>query len=1306
MAQRLAYLEAVVGADVTQFRRGMRDIRNEMGFLSETVSGLSGLGRSMTFMFTTPMVALGTAAINTAASFQASMYNINAIAGLTGDELQALSKRALEFGANTRSGAQAAAEGLYTVFSAGLTDVEQAFSTMEVMTFTAEAGLADLTTTTEAGLSVMLSYGDTTEAMAWRVSNAMTQMVAVGVGSMQEFAGALGNVVPTAQGLGMSIEELMGDMAFLTQRGLSAAKAGTALNSALTALIKPTDAMKTAMHQLGAGSSQELIANFGGVNNALQALIEHADGSQESLAAMFGNIRGLRAINLFAGDVDMWNDSMQIFNDSLEGATMRAWESQMMSFSASWDKLKSAVLGASIAIGAEMFPVLQPIIDGLRDIIIGVTTMNPAMLSMGVAIAAAATAAPPLLWILTSLISTFGLLLVGVAAVGFAFQTNFLGITGNVQQAAKDIGATVSVITSMMNRFWEDVAPPNNDPFQNIDFSVLEDMGKSLTFGGGGSGQTLFDVYEKSGLLETMTWADFLAAAIEGGGYDSATGIVVPFTLNLGDGMSAAAEQMALDLQQVEMGLEGMTPEVSLTFMERFNVALDQWWPHISNILGIFTTRFTSWADNTGSRVVDNITSWFWGIDEEALFGGLQALFTGDWAWIDEQLGGGGTAIADAIAAWGVQIEMAFPQLKQSFKLLMFTMGNWIKDEGVPLLARSIGFLGGRVAVLLHDAIAAAVGFLTGEGAASTASAIGTYLEDSVATPFQEGLSEATAGTDLASNVMAGLGTGLEGQIVAGIDGINIGIITNAMGAKLAEFGDWFKTEGVLQIAHGIGYFGGQVGVLIGQALGMIAGAEGAAAAGVGAALMAEVDAGFVEAMNEQGLSGGDAVLTGVVGGIVTTLALGMTVNAFLPVGAAIGLAIKGAVLIWGWGAAALGMVKVVAVNIAAAVALYGGWGAVAGAIGTGIATAFGAIGAAAIWAVSAAGSIATAIVGALTLMTLAVVLGGITIGAGIYMILGEDFKDQARNLINSFFDTILGEDASTNWYNDMELRTRDLVGAGGGYNDPERMAVGETPLNEWSFPVENVVIDFEDSQVQMHNTPYGTEGDELAIPLVYDITPVGESFASDLASGTDFTEIIETQLMPLEEAWVAMFAPEGAMATSFSTFATTNEEGWSNSSLAAQEYFDVLETRMPVAEAAITTFATALVDNLSKVSDIFFDAAGEARTLIEKIIELSQLETLVNVDVEVTSSSGTVDGSHAGGLGRVPYDGYIAELHKGERVLTKGEVEAIDAPADMLRSGERGSNGGNTTNHITVNGVKDVDGFLREMKRRGIKIG
>ena len=48
------------------------------------------------------------------------------------------------------------------------------------------------------------------------------------------------------------------------------------------------------------------------------------------------------------------------------------------------------------------------------------------------------------------------------------------------------------------------------------------------------------------------------------------------------------------------------------------------------------------------------------------------------------------------------------------------------------------------------------------------------------------------------------------------------------------------------------------------------------------------------------------------------------------------------------------------------------------------------------------------------------------------------------------------------------------------------------------------------------------------------------------------------------------------------------------------------------------------------------------------------------NRHVSVSASVST-NGSHAGGLAYVPFDGYIAELHKGERVLTANEARAYN---------------------------------------------
>ncbi|WP_442603817.1 hypothetical protein [Paenibacillus sp. KN14-4R] len=71
-------------------------------------------------------------------------------------------------------------------------------------------------------------------------------------------------------------------------------------------------------------------------------------------------------------------------------------------------------------------------------------------------------------------------------------------------------------------------------------------------------------------------------------------------------------------------------------------------------------------------------------------------------------------------------------------------------------------------------------------------------------------------------------------------------------------------------------------------------------------------------------------------------------------------------------------------------------------------------------------------------------------------------------------------------------------------------------------------------------------------------------------------------------------------------------------------------------------------------------------------------------------------DGNHAGGLARVPYDGYVARLHKDETVLTRGQAEDY-----------RNGNGGNGGVTVNINGGTynvrkddDIDSIARGLIR------
>lgn len=69
-----------------------------------------------------------------------------------------------------------------------------------------------------------------------------------------------------------------------------------------------------------------------------------------------------------------------------------------------------------------------------------------------------------------------------------------------------------------------------------------------------------------------------------------------------------------------------------------------------------------------------------------------------------------------------------------------------------------------------------------------------------------------------------------------------------------------------------------------------------------------------------------------------------------------------------------------------------------------------------------------------------------------------------------------------------------------------------------------------------------------------------------------------------------------------------------------------------------------------------------------------------VNVDV---NGRDNINGSHAGGLDYVPFNGYLAELHEGEAVLTKGEASRW----------RRGSNGTENERPIVITSQIVLDG-------------
>jgi len=174
------------------------------------------------------------------------------------------------------------------------------------------------------------------------------------------------------------------------------------------------------------GAVSLLFTTLGSTDAVAQAL-----GTQEALGGAIG-------LNTQAA-----KDFGATFEAGLTGATDAARAIQMESAAAQFDLLKSSLLGAGISISGALLPPLVAAAQAITPLITQVATANPALIQMGVAVAAVAASIGPLAVGIGFLLSPVGLLVAGIAGIMYAANALY---PGGIVQLFADASASASML--------------------------------------------------------------------------------------------------------------------------------------------------------------------------------------------------------------------------------------------------------------------------------------------------------------------------------------------------------------------------------------------------------------------------------------------------------------------------------------------------------------------------------------------------------------------------------------------------------------------------------------------------------------------------------------------------------------------------------------------------------------------------------------------------------------------------------------------------------------------------------------------
>ena len=429
------------------------------------------------------VAGLGTAAVKTAADFDAGMSKVAAISGATGDDLQALRDKAREMGAKTKFSASEAASAMEYIAMAGWKTTDMLGGIEGVMNLAAASG-ADLATTSDIVTDALTAFGLSAadsghfaDILAAASSNANT--------NVQMMGETFKYCAPIAGALGFSAEDTAQAIGLMANAGIKSTQAGTALRTIMNNLTGEVKLSGAALGEVtiattnADGSMRNLSDILGDCRDAFSQLSESEKAqAAESLVGKNAMSGFLALMNASEADVNKLSSAIANCDGVAENMAMTMQDN----LAGQLTILKSQLEELAISFGEMLMPAIRNIVSKIQAFVDKLNHMSEGQRKAVLTTALLAAAIGPLLVIIGTIISKVGVamqgfvkLAKGMKKLQLAAQTG-TGVVGKLATAISGISAPViavvaviAVLAAAFKHLWD-----TNEGFRNAITAIWE----------------------------------------------------------------------------------------------------------------------------------------------------------------------------------------------------------------------------------------------------------------------------------------------------------------------------------------------------------------------------------------------------------------------------------------------------------------------------------------------------------------------------------------------------------------------------------------------------------------------------------------------------------------------------------------------------------------------------------------------------------------------------------------------------------------------------------------------------------------